>query len=625
MVTNDKVEELLSEYLAAREAGIPPILEDLCAGNADLLTEVRRRLAAVDAFGQLVTSAAGSSETTSYPAANPAKTSFPARIGAFSVLRKLGEGGMGSVLLAEDTNLKRQVAIKVIKAEVAAAPAAKERFLREARAVAAIRHDHVVPIYHVGEEEGQPYIVMPLLEGESLATQLLRGPLPPAKVIQIGREAALGLSAAHAVGVIHRDIKPANLWLDATTGRLLVLDFGLAQVSSDANGLTKPGMIQGTPCYMSPEQVDGKTLDARSDLFALGVVLYECSTGLRPFSGNLTGVLRAIAADHPTSPHEVNPTVPPRLSHLVMRLLAKAPADRPASADEVKEELALMTSPPGEKEANPDTIVSAHAKRRRKWLKGSAIGLAVLLSLFLVARLCNFPGLSTTGNQGDASGANIPTDGKPPIPSQSPGTSVFAPVHGSVDLLVYRIDGTGSERLVTLDDPLAMPLRKGDHFKIVADVDRASYLYLFWIDENGIGVPVYPWKPGQWGTRPEEEQPVTKLDRVATNGKAFRVTGDSNGMETILMFARSSKLEASENEIRGWFANLKPLPFRGIQARVWFENFDVLRKDTKRGFEIDGDVTAKDGPMGLQSTLEQRIGTKVEFSRAISFARIGAK
>jgi hypothetical protein len=204
------------------------------------------------------------------------------------------------------------------------------------------------------------------------------------------------------------------------------------------------------------------------------------------------------------------------------------------------------------------------------------------------------------------------------MPAQS------GPIKGTVDLLVYRVDGSGSDVLVPLSHPLAMPLRTGDEFKIVAEVNPPAYLYLFWVDENGAAVPVYPWKTGQWGTRPTDERAVPRLELVAPNGKGFSITGDAKGMETIVMLARSERLPASDAEVQGWFAGLKPLPFRGEQARVWFEDFDVLRTDEKRGLKFDGDVNAVDGPRGLQLALKQKVGP-VELARAISFARVGPK
>ena len=184
---------------------------------------------------------------------------------------------------------------------------------------------------------------------------------------------------------------------------------------------------------------------------------------------------------------------------------------------------------------------------------------------------------------------------RPRAPTLTPARLPAGPIKGSVDLLVYRIDRTGSDVLVPLSHPLALPLRTGDQFKIVAEVDRPAYLYLFWVDENGAGVPVYPWEQGKWDTRPADQQPVRTLELMAPNGKGFAVTGDAKGMETIVMLARSERLSTADAEVQGWFAGLKPLPFRGEQARVWFENFDVLRTDEKRGLKYGGDVAEVDG------------------------------
>src|SRR5262249_52911050 len=192
------------------------------------------------------------------------------------------------------------------------------RFLREARAAAAIDHENVVPIYHVGEEGGVPFIVMPLLLGESLEARLkCEGRLPPAEVIQLGREVAAGLAAAHARGLVHRDIKPANIWLAGTSGSAKILDFGLARAADGTDGLTDPAAIPGTPAYLAPEQVDGKPADARSDLFSLGATLYRAATGRVAFSGpTLAAVLRAGRPHDPPPPHQGIPTVPVRRADL---------------------------------------------------------------------------------------------------------------------------------------------------------------------------------------------------------------------------------------------------------------------------------------------------------------------
>src|SRR5262249_38098381 len=243
------------------------------------------------------------------------------RLGGYRVLRLRGAGGMGMVFEAEDPALQRRVALKVMRPGMALPSTARQRFLQEGRAAARLEHEHVVTIHHVGEERGVPYLVMPLLAGESLHDRLQRQRLLPlADVLRFGRELAAALAAAHARGLIHRDVKPANVWLEerpaepppsdgepggvpamgaAPSYRIKVLDFGLVyqpEARAASERLTLTGSVVGTPAYMAPEQAVGKVVDARADLFSLGCVLYQMTTGERAFTGdNTVAVLRAAA------------------------------------------------------------------------------------------------------------------------------------------------------------------------------------------------------------------------------------------------------------------------------------------------------------------------------------------
>jgi len=270
------------------------------------------------------------------------------RLGPYRVLQVLGAGGMGVVFLAEDPGLQRLVALKAMLPSQASSASAKERFLREARSAAALKHPHIVTIFQVGEDRGVPYLAMEYLEGEALDGRLKREKqVPIAEVLRIGREVAEGLSCAHAKGLIHRDIKPANIWLEgepgengsgggATGGHVKILDFGLARALGDQTHLTQSGAIVGTPAYMAPEQACGKAVDARCDLFSLGCVLFRLATGRMPFKGADTmAILNALANDLPPEPASLNPAIPPELNDLIVRLLAKKPEDRPGTAQEV--------------------------------------------------------------------------------------------------------------------------------------------------------------------------------------------------------------------------------------------------------------------------------------------------
>ncbi len=292
---------------------------------------------------------AGSSPVASAPVDRPGSSGRFAFLGPpraegelgwlahYRVLSLIGEGGIGLVFLAEDAQLSRPVALKVIKPGLADAAGVRARFLREAQATAAIKHDHIVTIYQVGRDHETLFLAMEHLRGVSLQGWLERGRTPSNDlVLRIGREIASGLGAAHRRGLVHRDVKPANIWLEAPSGRVKILDFGMARSERDDVLVTHSGTIMGTPAFMSPEQARGETVGASSDLFSLGCLLYRLCTGRLPFQGEtILAVLSALASDTPRSPRSIEPDVLPALDDLVMRLLAKEPAARPVSAQAV--------------------------------------------------------------------------------------------------------------------------------------------------------------------------------------------------------------------------------------------------------------------------------------------------
>src|SRR5205823_5079493 len=258
------------------------------------------------------------------------------RLGPYQVHEVLGRGGMGIVLKAFDPALNRLVAVKVLAPHLAANAAARLRFAREGRAAAAIRHEHVVAVHAVDEAGGLPYLVMEYVPGVSLQERLDRtGPLEVEEVLRIGAQAAAGLAAAHAQGLVHRDVKPANILLENGVERVKLTDFGLARGIDDA-GVTQSGVITGTPAYMAPEQARGGPPDARADLFSLGGVLYALCTGRPPFRGDhALELLRKVCDDTPTPIRALNPDVPAWLEAIVSKLMAKDPAERFGSAAEV--------------------------------------------------------------------------------------------------------------------------------------------------------------------------------------------------------------------------------------------------------------------------------------------------
>jgi serine/threonine protein kinase/WD40 repeat protein len=258
------------------------------------------------------------------------------RLGHYEVLEVVGQGGMGIVLRALDEKLHRVVAIKVLAPLLACNGAARQRFVREAQAAAAVMHDHVIGIHAVEDAGPVPYLVMQFIDGHTLQEKIDRsGPLPLTEVLRIGLQIAEGLAAAHKQGLIHRDIKPANILLENGIERVKITDFGLARTVDDAS-LTQSGIIAGTPAYMSPEQGNDEPIDHRSDLFSLGSVLYTMCAGHPPFrAGNAMATLKRVCEDIPRPLHEINPAIPAWLEALIAKLHAKDPADRFATATEV--------------------------------------------------------------------------------------------------------------------------------------------------------------------------------------------------------------------------------------------------------------------------------------------------
>lgn len=313
------------------------------------------------------------------------------RLGSYRVLRVLGEGGMGLVFEAEDSQLQRRVALKVLRPELAANAMFRDRFLQEARSAAAIPHDHIITIFQVGQDNNLPYLAMEFLHGESLEDRLRRqGRLTVAETLRIGRQTALGLAAAHARGLIHRDIKPANLWLetpaDSAGTRVKILDFGLARAAGSTAQLTSTGLIVGTPSYMSPEQARGQALDPRCDLFSLGSVLYRALSGQLPFQGpDALAVLTSLAVDEPPPLAESVPEIPAGLAKLIHRLLAKNREARPASAAQVAELLLQIEC--GEEISSGQFAAAPNRKHflERRWLLGG--GAAALLGGGIIAGL----------------------------------------------------------------------------------------------------------------------------------------------------------------------------------------------------------------------------------------------
>lgn len=300
------------------------------------------------------------------------------KLGPYEIQSPLGAGGMGEVYRARDTRLDRAVAIKILPAHLSDNPEAKQRFDREARAVSSLNHPNICTLHDVGHQEGTDYLVMEFLEGETLADRLIKGPLPPAQVLKYGIEICEGLETAHRKGVVHRDLKPGNIMLTKSCAKLM--DFGLAKATAPiaassssltmtlstpagSHPLTAQGTVVGTFQYMSPEQVEGKEADARSDIFALGAVLFEMATGKRAFEGKTTAsVIAAVLAAEPQPISAIQPMSPPSLDRVVKTCIAKDPDERFQDVHDVKLQLQWIAE--GGSQAGVPVPVAARRKTR---------------------------------------------------------------------------------------------------------------------------------------------------------------------------------------------------------------------------------------------------------------------
>ena len=343
MQTGPTLEQKMRAFLAARELnpGLTP--EEFCRGEPELLVGILQVLQTITPHAEDTNSFSQPPLAVNLLPRSPGSSAGgQLRLGVYLLGEKIGEGGMGIVHRARDTRLDRTVAVKLMRPDVAAQPQARARFLREARAMAAVRNDHVAVIHAADEQsDGTTWLAMELLEGESLNDAIKAGrTFSWREIVRIGREIATGLHAAHLKQLIHRDIKPANIWLEGPEQRVKILDFGLARVLGTEIELTASGTPLGTPAYMSPEQADAKRVDARCDLFSLGAVLYRLATGKLPFpGGTIMATLRSLVSEEPPPVRVAKPDCPPALEQLIMRLLSKDREARPANARLVVEEL----------------------------------------------------------------------------------------------------------------------------------------------------------------------------------------------------------------------------------------------------------------------------------------------
>jgi serine/threonine-protein kinase len=571
-------------------------LDQACADDPDLRHEVESLLScdarAGNSLAQAVRDIAGEAATSG----RGLELSANQMLGKFLVLEKIGEGGMGDVYRAEDTTLEREVALKVLPTEVASDPERLARFEREAKTLAALEHPNIVSIHTletdvVGESPASThtvhYLTMQLVEGQRLAELIPEGGMPFDQIIDLAVPLADALAAAHQKGVVHRDLKPSNVML-TKSGQVMVLDFGLAKLRPDGEPeetaelggetLTRKGCILGTPPYMSPEQVHGKQLDARSDLFSLGVMLYEMATGEQPFQGDSSpAVISSILRDVPPGVETMRPDLPYPLSRLIARCLEKEPEHRYQSADDLCRELEVLKreprSMPVEWLRAARVSLYRHSTRRTR---AAALGV-----LFVLTSIVGLYLYRTWPSRGERKGiSDRPIESLAVLPfdnlMEDPEQDYF--VDGMTDALINGLAKIGALKVISRTSAMhykgtkmALPeiarelgvdvvvegsvLRAGNEVRITAQLIEASTDRHLWAE-----------------TYQRELQDVLRLQSELARSIASEIQVQlTPRQQELLALARSVDPEAHDAYLRGRFYGQKESVIGFTQALDYFQ------------------------------------------------------
>ena len=477
------------------------------------------------------------------------------KLGPFEIQSPLGAGGMGEVYRALDTRLDRTVAIKVLASHLSSSPELKQRMEREAKAISALNHPHICHLYDIGSQDGADYLVMEFLEGETLAERLRKGAMPLNEIFKIGIAIAEALAVAHRQGIVHRDLKPGNIML--TPGGAKLMDFGLAkplglQTTASASGaapsftaartlsgpsplspLTTAGSIVGTIQYMSPEQIEGKEADARSDNFAFGAVLYEMATGKRPFEGKSQISLASSILEADPEPISVlKPSTPPAFEHLVTACLQKNPEDRFQTAHDIKLELQWIAADRSSPAVATATPALSHTRERIGWAAAAvmAIALCVVAVLFLNRPVQTVPSTRTV--------IDPPVKTTFSLTGDFAGPPVLSPDGASIAFTAAGVDGKTViwVRPMNLLEAHALPGTEGAIFPFWSPDGRSLGFFadskLKTIDLNGgsaLAIADAPFgRGGAWGPggvilfTPSTEEALVRVS--ATGGTPVPVT-----------------------------------------------------------------------------------------------------
>jgi serine/threonine protein kinase/Tol biopolymer transport system component len=488
----DEAERLFGEALDLRPEERGAFLDRECDGQPALRGRVEALLKENDRLEGFL------SEPLLIPPERPARKARlerGARLGRYTIVEPLGHGGMGEVYRASDANLGRDVAIKVMQPEQGGNRELVARFQREARALAALNHPNICTIYEIGEQDGNVFIAMEFLEGGNLRQRMAGKPLEIETAVALSIQIADALDAAHGKGIVHRDIKPANIHV-TTRDHVKVLDFGIAKVVETPGGdsaaepitsgehLTSPGLAMGTVSYMSPEQVRGKPVDARTDLFSFGVVLYEMLTGVLPFRGETQGLIfDAILNRKPLSPLQLNPDLPPLLVVIVLKALEKDRDLRYQHASEMRADLKRLQRDSGSKHLSVYQLTPSNAGRRiTLWLWPVAVG--IVLGVAWLLRPALPPPQVTATTQLTHDGApKLAGLGITPPPLETDGSRIYyTQTTASLRGVLMQVSSDGGETV-----PVPLPVQFGG---LESVTPRSELLFG--------GPPIIGAKSGMW-------------------------------------------------------------------------------------------------------------------------------
>lgn len=545
----------LADYIASRKYGVPLEGPAVLAKGVETRKDPEVRLefrALPTVAGPCAPDAADVvGQESPHPAEALRSGQFPVSMGRYQILRMLGKGGMGAVYLAEDTTLRRPIALKVTTCQGENSGTTIARFRREAQAAASFRHPNICPIYDIGEWRGISFLTMAYIAGKPLHHYLAdREPTMP-EIARLVAKIGRALHVAHSAGVVHRDLKPANIMMD-DRGEPVIMDFGLALLRDHREDrLTSPGMWVGTPEYMAPEQWsdDREKLGAHSDVYSLGVILYQLLTGQVPFPGDPPNILRRIATESPTPPTQLRPDVDPRLSDICLRALARDIHDRYWTAAE------LAAALEGAESSIPrvDTKPVAPARTRRVSRAWPAVAALALLLLIATVSLFRIPPENVVSagldprmararpEANNVHSANQDISAEPRVAaSLAPNEETSATDDDSpLEILVQR---KGTDGVYTHLGTRSGPLRPGDKIRIHVTLRAPTFVYLFWYDHAGRTIPLWPESLLTQGKTQTLWSPPL---RPGEGEQDWHVVGGSPGTEMILMATRDEPLGES--------------------------------------------------------------------------------